>query len=491
VSKSIAAASLLLGILIVCIASSSCLAQENDTIPDTPRNQDTSEPFKSPKLNPALRFNEDWSGLAGQDTSKTGDIFDPIKFVPLNSDKSIWASFGGQLRYRFESFENFGFIPANDDEYSLLRARFHTDLHVGEQVRIFVEIKSAIANSRDLPGGRRALDVDSIDLQNAFVDWVLPTGDDVDLTLRAGRQELLFGKQRLISPLDWANTRRTWDGVSAIAKIDQWTITPFYTQYAPVQKYDFNSADAQTVFYGIYADGQFPDTPFKLDLYFLGLDLDDPQAYNGTTGSEERYTLGARIHGKIADTAWDYDVEAAYQFGEVGSADVQAYMLGSEVGFKLAEAPTPARLFVGLDVASGDDSAGGDVETFNQLFPLGHAYLGFIDAIGRQNIIDVSLGISVSPIEKLTVILAGHQFWRHDTSDAVYNASGGVLRAGGLSNEREVGTEIDLLIKYAFDSHLMLIGGYSHFFAGDFIDEATPAASDDIDFFYFSAQYTF
>ena len=142
-------------------------------------------------------------------------------------------------------------------------------------------------------------------------------------------------------------------------------------------------------------------------------------------------------------------------------------------------------------MASGDDSAGGDVETFNQLFPLGHAYHGFIDAIGRQNIIDVSVGVGVSPVDKLTVILKGHQFWRHDTSDAVYNAGGGVLRAGGLSNEREVGGEIDLLIKYAFDSHLMLLGGYSHFFAGDFIDEATPAANDDIDFFYFSAQFTF
>jgi hypothetical protein len=27
-----------------------------------------------------------------------------------------------------------------------------------------------------------------------------------------GRQELLYGAQRLISPLDWANTRRTFEG---------------------------------------------------------------------------------------------------------------------------------------------------------------------------------------------------------------------------------------------------------------------------------------
>ena len=30
------------------------------------------------------------------------------------------------------------------------------------------------------------------------------------VTLRGGRQDLLFGAQRLIGPLDWSNTRRTF-----------------------------------------------------------------------------------------------------------------------------------------------------------------------------------------------------------------------------------------------------------------------------------------
>ena len=48
-----------------------------------------------------------------------------------------------------------------------------------------------------------------------------------------------------------------------------------------------------------------------------------------------------------------------------------------------------------VDIASGDDDpTDGDLETFNQLFPLGHAYFGYIDVIGRQNIIDVSPTVS-------------------------------------------------------------------------------------------------
>ena len=73
------------------------------------------------------------------------------------------------------------------------------------------------------------LDVDHLDVQNAFVDLNLPLGDDADLTLRGGRQELLFGAQRLVSPLDWANTRRTFDGASAILSMGDWKHTLFWT----------------------------------------------------------------------------------------------------------------------------------------------------------------------------------------------------------------------------------------------------------------------
>jgi hypothetical protein len=35
--------------------------------------------------------------------------------------------------------------------------------------------------------------------------------------VRVGRQELLYGSQRLISTLDWANTRRTFQGENLLA----------------------------------------------------------------------------------------------------------------------------------------------------------------------------------------------------------------------------------------------------------------------------------
>jgi hypothetical protein len=92
----------------------------------------------------------------------------------------------------------------------------HADFHAGEHFRAFVMGKSALVTDRELIGGRRTVDQDEADLQDAFVDLMTTVGD-TKLLLRSGRQEMAFGKQRLISPLDWANSRRTFDGFLASA----------------------------------------------------------------------------------------------------------------------------------------------------------------------------------------------------------------------------------------------------------------------------------
>jgi hypothetical protein len=393
-----------------------------------------------------------------------------------------------------ESWSDFGFGGAGDldDTFWLNRFRYHGELNAFEFFRAFVEGKSAFSTDRDLPGGRRGLDVDELDLQNAFVEFKIPLGAEAGmLTLRPGRQELAFGKQRLVSPLDWANTRRTFDGVTAILDVGRWNITGFWSQFVPVRKYDFNEADGGTELFGVYAAGAVPGVPVGLDLYWLGLDRDASAVgggFNSTAGREDRHTLGGRLHGRLPDSAFDYDLEGGYQLGQFGSADIDAFMAAAELGYTADSYGAP-RLFVGFDYASGDDSPGGDVETFNQLFPLGHAHLGYIDIVGRQNIVDLRGGISVQPVARVTLALEGHYFQRADRDDAFYNAGGGVVRSGASGSSRELGGEIDVTIKYSFNRHLLAVGGYSHFFAGEFIEQSGP--DDDIDFVYVMMIYTF
>ncbi|MFK7758562.1 MAG: alginate export family protein [Phycisphaerales bacterium] len=438
-----------------------------------------------------LRYQEDWSEF---DPKNGDDYWDDIKHMKLSDDGSIWVGIGGELRFRTESWESFGFSPASsaDDTFGLGRLQLYTDWHFGENFRVFIEGESAFATDRDLPGGRRGLDVDMLDLQNAFADFVLPLGNDEGkVTLRLGRQGLLFGKQRLVSTLPWANSQRSWDGGRVILETHGWRVDGFYTRFTPVNKYDFNDWNAGPDFWGIYATGTLgSQNKIGTDLYYLGIESDDPVTFNGTSGVEERHTLGARLFGKFGSSGFGYDVEGAYQFGDVGMADVNAYMFATQLTYTVADSDWKPTAYIGFDMSSGDKAAGDtDVETFNQLFPLGHAYNGFMDLIGRQNITDLSAGFSFKPHKKLLVKLDYHNFTRTEDTDSVYNAGGGILRATAAGASDEVGQELDLTVKYTVDRHLTLQAGYSHFFAGDFFTDT--GTDEDVDFYYLQLVYKF
>jgi hypothetical protein len=65
----------------------------------------------------------------------------------------------------------------------------------------------------------------------------------------------------------------------------------------------------------------------------------------------------------------------------------------------------------------------------------------------------------------------------------------GVIRAATPNASLTVGQETDLLARWQASKHIDLLAGYSHFFAGPFIEDS--GSSDDADFFYFQTTLKF
>jgi hypothetical protein len=183
-----------------------------------------------------------------------------------------------------------------------------------------------------------------------------------------------------------------------------------------------------------------------------------------------------------------FGTQGALQLGTIGDRDIVASMFTGILGYSLPIKSLSPRVYIEFDYASGG-KPGGDVGTYNQLYPTGHAFLGYIDYIGRQNIVSPSAGLALSPIRGLSLSLQQYFFWRASDRDALYNKSGDVLRAGNTTTATYIGAETDLLATYSINRHILVYGGYSHFFTGIFIKE-TGSASDS-DFFYAAIQYTF
>ena len=147
--------------------------------------------------------------------------------------------------------------------------------------------------------------------------------------------------------------------------------------------------------------------------------------------------------------------------------------------------------------ASGDDDpTDGDIGTFDQIYPLVHAYLGYIDFQGWQNVISHQFSLSVKPIRNMLAKIDFHLFEQENEDDAWYGVGG--APNGGFSSaainavnaDDEIGQEIDVTLKYKLFDRLNVTLGYSHFFAGDLIDDVT-GDDDGADWFYFMTSVKF
>src|SRR5207344_471812 len=112
------------------------------------------------------------------------------------------------------------------------------------------------------------IDQNKSDLLNAFIDVKLADLGGNPAYVRVGRQELLFGSQRLISPLDWANTRRTFQGARLFRATEKFDFDLFWAQPVIPNPIALDSVDNNINFAGAWATYRSKKGTF-LDFYYL------------------------------------------------------------------------------------------------------------------------------------------------------------------------------------------------------------------------------
>jgi len=95
--------------------------------------------------------------------------------------------------------------------------------------------------------------------------------------------------------------------------------------------------------------------------------------------------------------------------------------------------------------------------------------------------------VEARPHAKVRLQLTQHFLQRASARDALYDAGGGLVRAGDRGTSRDLGTETDLLAAFALHVHWGFEIGLNQFFAGRFIRQS--GQSKDITFAY--SQFTF
>lgn len=345
-----------------------------------------------------------------QETSRVQDLqqveaAEEADDVVWSFEASIRPRLEGRFNHHFgldEEQLNYGFQPDEADQFSQqsrLRAQVRRDGLSGHLTLQHAEIWGEFGGD-ELTAP--PLSVFEARLRYHEYDWFF-----VD----AGRFELAYGDQRVLGAVGWSQVGRAWDGVRVgLEPIDELNVDGFAVRYDDGSG-DFLRGDSFLL--GAYATVVEPieDVVETADVYLL-YDLSE----FGQEPVDSRITFGSRLAATLGDV--DATAEGAFQFSPrcptvhdhrcSDALEVRAYFADLDVGYTLSE----IRSFVGTSIASGNDPETERIEAYDQLYPTGHAWLGYTDIIGpRSNLVELRGGVQ-GRYRWLNYELAAHHFRR-------------------------------------------------------------------------------
>src|ERR1700677_4564737 len=322
----------------------------------------------------------------------SNDFFD--RFHNIHAGNNWLLNMGGQFDWRYMGEIN-SRLSGKTDDFNVYRERVYFDAWYQDTFRFFAELISASnVGQNNLPP--QPTDQDAIDFLNLFVSVKMFEVDGYGAYLTIGRQEQTIGSQRLLGSQEWANTRKTYQGVHGSYTNDEYDVDAFWVQPVIPNPDGWSWIDRSQELASVRVAYR-PEKLISFEGYWLFLDDSHTVTTLGLTQDPTSvHCLGGRAVGNKDNFLWDF--EPIVEVGQRGSQSILAESVTAGIGYTFPNLPMQPTIWGFYDWASGDHHPGtGEYTTFNQIYPFGHYYLGFMDLIGRENIRDWNFHLWLFP----------------------------------------------------------------------------------------------
>jgi hypothetical protein len=391
-----------------------------------------------------------------------------------NKELPDWLQVGGLFRARFEGFLGRNFTHAENDVHFLNRLRIDVTVRATRWMSFVLEGQDTrIYFNRSVPNAPPFANP-----MNLWLGYLqLGDSDQSPVSLRAGRQDLNFGEQRLLGNSNWTNVGRSFDAVRLTLRHKRYRLDAFASSVVIPTSTGFDRPQTGNNLHGLY--GGIEKLPFgaTIEPYILWRLAPQQVSESGVVAKKDFETIGFRGTGRIR--AIDYGTEMAGQVGSLGPDRVRAWAGHWVAGYTIPGSTWRSRFSGEYNYASGDRNPHDGVQgTFDVLYPSPHDQYGLCDQVGWRNIHDVRLGWDAKPVPKLGLIGNYHSWWLASARDALYAPTGAaVVRRLDGSAGRHVGEEIDIQASYTVTAQMQLAAGLGRIFPGGFLRKTTPGAS--------------
>jgi hypothetical protein len=358
-----------------------------------------------------------------------------------------------QIRPRYEYTNGFGtLLTPTTSHTSFVGQRTRINLNYGDTK---LKVKVALQNVRTWGNvntlGNIATDKNGLAL---YEGWAQYSFTDKWST-KVGRQMIAYDNQRIFGGLDWANQGRSFDAALIEYKGAKDQLDFGFAlnadsegKVAPSTPYNTDFKDMQYAWYHTSIK--------KLNLSLLALNVG--KEYLKTVSEiETNYSQTFGTYANYAGKKLSLDFSFYGQTGKIGANEVSAWETAVNLGYAFAP---KFKATLGYEFLSGKDqnATSTTVKSFNPIFGTNHAFNGFMDYFyvgnhaGSVGLQDLTLKLDF-PIKKVNLSLAPHLFY---TANEL-----------ATTDDKYLGTEVDLTAVYKASKDITLVAGYSQMFASD------------------------
>ena len=401
--------------------------------------------------------------LAGQLSQLIGELKNVVNEGKQQQQKQLMPltlySITGQIRHRGE-IDGRNFVPNSKALwFNLLRSRVNVSINPTEEVKIFLQLQDSRVfgngNSALLRGTQDGMSK-SIDFHQAYFafDKIFSSM----LSVKIGRMELSYGKQRLVSVANWNNV-----GIAFDAGLLQWKESDFVIDVFSSKLAGTQTSTVSENFRGVYSVLKY-FAPLTADVFLLyddntagvlkGVDAGKPKL--------QRYTSGVYVYGK--NVPFDYDAELIFQNGSIGVTDtsarasLKAFLYSGVIGYTINFA-NKLRTALLYTVFSGDENVkSGAYTAYNKLFEGTHAFYGMMDFFPKvtpdNGLRDAAILGGMEILPNLAAAAEFHYFMLH---------KGMLINASSTAKEYQLGYEFDLTATHKYNSFVSINGGIGAF----------------------------
>jgi hypothetical protein len=378
-----------------------------------------------------------------------------------------WLKVSGEMRGRMErgtAFDSDSMAP-----FYMNRFRLNVAVQPVRWLRFNVEAQDARAFSlgakHDHSEARNPFDIHRAyaEFGNGETGWLL----------RAGRQELAIGDERLLgADADWDCIGQAFDAVRVGYSRGRVNATGFVgfrvqpTHTGRMDRYDRTSRIAGVlVQIKAWRDG-------ILEPYAMWKRGEDTLDLMDNPGHRDVVASGIRAQGGLPRDL-DYDIEMVVEGGHVVADRMSAWAGHWALGWKPLGKDSRMRLGAEYNFASGDNNrSDGRHGTFDDMYPAGYNEFGTQDPFAWRNIRYPAAVIEVSAGKHWTFGAGYRYFSLATTHDGLYLGGDEFMVKNQEANSSYVGSQTLVSATYSRSKRWKIGAGYGYLFPGEFLRES-------------------